>query len=398
MDSVTPTVVKRPLLSLQCDWNEVLREKNGTAWVSCKEYGKPGKHGKLTSVESSENILHSIEASDGFKVESITSISLCLSHKDPNCKCEFFAPNKIFSGIHQKSVLSLDVTQELGVSVCSENRLLIWNASTGSVLRNLEGHVWDVYYCSFFPSGVVVLSAGADMQIKIWSAVTGECPVTLTGHKAAITDAAIVERGRNIVTVSKDGTARLWDCGKSSCLHVLSEENGNINCCDVAPVDIDVGASDTSPSDREVGTEGKLLLLGCETGYLKGVGLQSHKQIFQYQCDSAINCCCFISSNSVAFGTQDGKVWLFDLRARLPVTVWEESTSPVLCLISLKNGVFCGRADGTCIYISFVSDRCIQLTGPGFDPVYCMAFNGHSIYTGSRDGAVRKYDFPFSSL
>ncbi|KAG8188129.1 hypothetical protein JTE90_029057 [Oedothorax gibbosus] len=394
MDSVTPTIVKRPLLSLQCNWNEALREYNGTAWVSCKEPGSSSKHGKLTSMSTSENQLHSVKASDRFKVENVTTTSLKLSHEDPNCNCEFHAPNKVFSRIHQKSVTRLDVTAELGVSVCSENKLLVWDVSDGGVLRNLEGHIWDIYCCSFFPSGSVILSTGADMQIKIWAADTGKCAATLTGHTAAITDTAIVERGRNIVTVSKDGTVRLWDCGKSSCLHVLSRENGNINCCKVEPVDIDVGTPNETPSDREVGTGGKLLIMGCESGTFKGVGLQSHKQIFQYKCDSAVNCCCFISSTSAAFGTQDGKIWLFDLRARQPVTIWEESSSPVLCLITVKNGLFCGRADGSSIYIAFDSDKCIQLTGPDFEPVYCIASNGRSIFTGSRDGHIRRYNLP----
>ncbi|GIY96781.1 proteasomal ATPase-associated factor 1, partial [Caerostris extrusa] len=247
MDSVTPTVVKRPLLSLQCDWDEVLRENGGTAWVSCREYGKNSIHGKLTSVKSSENKEHSIAASEHFKVRNITNVSLCLEYEDLNCSCEFYAPSTVFSKIHQKVLQVLMLQKELCVSVCSENKLLIWNALTGTILRNLEGHVWDVYHCSFFPSGIVVLSTGADMQIKIWDAITGKCAATLTGHTAAVTDTAIVDRGRNIVTVSKDGTARLWDCGKSSCLHVISKENGNINCCAVAPVDINVGVPETPP-------------------------------------------------------------------------------------------------------------------------------------------------------
>ena len=52
--------------------------------------------------------------------------------------------------------------------------------------RNLEGHVGDVYTCGFFPSGIVILSAGADMMVKIWSAETGACATTITGHKAGI--------------------------------------------------------------------------------------------------------------------------------------------------------------------------------------------------------------------
>lgn len=69
--------------------------------------------------------------------------------------------------------------------------------------RTLEGHLGDVYICRFFPSGIVVLSSGTDMQIKIWSAENGSCPVTMKGHKAAVTDLAVVEIGRNIISVSK---------------------------------------------------------------------------------------------------------------------------------------------------------------------------------------------------
>jgi len=50
--------------------------------------------------------------------------------------------------------------------------------------RRLEGHYGDVYTCRFFPSGVVILSGGADTQLKIWSAETGQCAATLTGHAA----------------------------------------------------------------------------------------------------------------------------------------------------------------------------------------------------------------------
>lgn len=40
----------------------------------------------------------------------------------------------------------------------------------------------DVYMCRFFPSGIVVLSGGADLRLKIWSVEDGSCPRTLTGH------------------------------------------------------------------------------------------------------------------------------------------------------------------------------------------------------------------------
>ena len=60
--------------------------------------------------------------------------------------------------------------------------------------RHLEGHYGDVYTCRFFPSGVVILSGGADTQLKIWSAETGQCAATLTGHTAGalLTDTCFV--------------------------------------------------------------------------------------------------------------------------------------------------------------------------------------------------------------
>ena len=52
------------------------------------------------------------------------------------------------------------------------------------IQRELTGHFGDVYSCRFFPSGLVILTGGADTQLKIWSAENGQCAATLTGHKA----------------------------------------------------------------------------------------------------------------------------------------------------------------------------------------------------------------------
>ena len=50
--------------------------------------------------------------------------------------------------------------------------------------RELRGHLGDVYTCRFFPSGVVILTGSADMQLKIWSAEDGSCAATMRGHSA----------------------------------------------------------------------------------------------------------------------------------------------------------------------------------------------------------------------
>lgn len=73
----------------------------------------------------------------------------------------------------------------------------------GDILLNLKGHGGPAYKCRFFPSGIVVISIGADGSSRIWSAESGVNPVVLKGHTMAAMDVAIVDKGRNVITVSR---------------------------------------------------------------------------------------------------------------------------------------------------------------------------------------------------
>ena len=91
--------------------------------------------------------------------------------------------------------------------------------------------------CKFFPSGIVVLSGGADLRAKVFSAEDGSCPVTLVGHKSGVSDLAIVDRGRNVVTAGRDGELRLWDVGQAKCLDTVAKFSTNINACSIYALD-----------------------------------------------------------------------------------------------------------------------------------------------------------------
>ena len=149
-----------------------------------------------------------------------------------------------------------------------------------------------MHFCRFFPSGLVVLSGGADLRMKIWSAEDGSSPVTLTGHTRGVTDGCPVEKGRNVVSVSRDGQCKLFDCGESKCLTTFAKYDTIINACalqclssaNMAKLDISNGQNSETPSEREVGTENKIVALACEDGYLRVVALGSRKKVFQFFC------------------------------------------------------------------------------------------------------------------
>nr|XP_021530746.1 proteasomal ATPase-associated factor 1 isoform X1 [Aotus nancymaae] len=305
----------------------------------------------------------------------------------------------------------------------------IWQASNGELRRVLEGHVFDVNCCRFFPSGLVVLSGGMDAQLKIWSAEDASCVVTFKGHKGGILDTAIVDRGRNVVSGSRDGTARLWDCGRSACLGVLADCGASINGVAVGAADnsINLGSPEQMPSEREVGTEAKMLLLAREDKKLQCLGLQSRQPVFLFIGSDAFNCCTFLSGFLLLAGTQDGNIYQLDVRSpRAPVQIIHRSGAPVLSLLSFRDGFIASqgahskadrrermiavqfdkdcirrlhedmekansRGDGSCFIVQQDLDYVIELTGADCDPVYKVATWEKQIYACCRDSLVRRY-------
>ncbi|ELW71870.1 Proteasomal ATPase-associated factor 1 [Tupaia chinensis] len=256
------------------------RKDEGEAWLSCHPPGKPSLYGSLTCQGIGLDGIPEVTASEGFIVNEI---------------------NK----------------------------------------RVLEGHVFDVNCCRFFPSGLVVLSGGMDAQLKIWSAEDASCVVTFKGHKGGILDTAIVDRGRNVLSGSRDGTARLWDCGRSACLGVLADCGSSIN-------GVAVGAADNS------------------------INLGSPEQ-------------------TPSPASQEVNIFHFTLNPRTPVQVIHRSGAPVLSLQSFRDGFIASQGDGSCFIVQQDLDYVIELTGADCDPVYKVATWEKQIYTCCRDGLVRRY-------
>ncbi|XP_033635210.1 proteasomal ATPase-associated factor 1-like isoform X1 [Asterias rubens] len=336
-------------LILQSDWEESLWRSEGQAWVMCKTPGENSIQGELKSHGLDNKGIPQIVASEGFRVLDVTKRAISISYPEKSITTKFIAPSTEFANVHKKGVISIDVSSGggLGVSSDSYDVLRIWQTSDGTVRRELKGHAGEVSTCRFFPSGVVVLTGGLDLQIKVWSAEDGSCPVTIRGHTGGVTCTAIVDRGRNVVTCSRDGTARLWNCGNSKCLGILYKGADIINSCAISQVcnSVDLGSPEQPPPNEEVGTAGKLLLMATEGGDLIGVGLQSRKKVFHVKGSSAFNCCTFLSSEFVIAGSQDGTLHIIDIRNHSePAQVIQRTSSSILCLHSYKEGVIAGTA------------------------------------------------------
>uniref|UniRef100_A0A0V0JAY7 Proteasomal ATPase-associated factor 1 n=2 Tax=Schistocephalus solidus TaxID=70667 RepID=A0A0V0JAY7_SCHSO len=187
--------------------------------------------------------------------------SILLQDLNRKLQATFRCPDVKFSTIHKITrqpsmhLNSFDVnnTGELAVSAASDQTVLLWETRTGDIRRSFVGHVSEVYCCRFFPSGLVVVTGGADMQLKIWSALTGECAATLRpgsggadgtgprepgGHRSSVVDIDFIERGRNIVSLDRSGWLRLWDVSTQVAISAMSvvpdKKGGRVHTnCDI---------------------------------------------------------------------------------------------------------------------------------------------------------------------
>lgn len=403
--------VNSAMFSIQPDWHLALRKDNGKAWITFKQRGQMGIHTHLMSEGESKkgqpfNI--SIEEEE-FQLTKITSKSLEIAHlKAKYLSFKIIFPEKVFNSIHDKNVSSLDVSSGgLGVSAGDDgSSLFIWETSQGVVRRNLKGHYGDIYNCQLFPSGVVVLSSGADMRIKIWSAEDGSCPVTLAGHSAPITDTAIIDKGMNIVSTSKDGTVRIWSCGKGKCLEPAIHIEDVLNCCDILnaedfPSSISIPDGDSIDREDEAGLEGKILAVGGENGTVALVSLLARSVHIMKKIPGknvAVNAISFLTDSMLIVGCENGKVLGFSVPEVKVLWELHDSDSSITSLLSLpkQSGFIAGKLDGTCVFYSLTPDKQLTdlrvlLSGADADPVNTIKSDESHIYTGARDGKIRKY-------
>ena len=96
-------------------------------------------------------------------------------------------------------------------SAGANGHLRLWSASTGLLVKELNGHRKDkiIWSVAFSPDGESLLSASADGSARIWEISTGAS--TALNHESGMVYKAVFDKeGGRIITAGEDGTARIW--------------------------------------------------------------------------------------------------------------------------------------------------------------------------------------------
>jgi hypothetical protein len=83
---------------------------------------------------------------------------------------------------------------------------------------------------------------------------------------------------------------------------------------------------------------------------------------------------------------------LSDAMSLKTVSNIHDSDSPVSSLCKTPSGGFIvGRQDGSCLFYNTATNSRIVLTGTDVDPINGITISEDFVYTGARDGKIRKY-------
>ncbi|KAF2074653.1 hypothetical protein CYY_004048 [Polysphondylium violaceum] len=395
-------------IKIQYDWELAYKQDTDNFWVSYQKELKNIVHGSIRSTRQSNNKFL-FESDQGFKLD----IQENLNHIKIGCEkytTNIYSPyqvHKVLNG--KKRIMSMGVSSmgELGVYGSTDGILEVFEISDGQVRRKLDGHAGDVDFSMFFPSGTVILSGAGDGRLKIWDALDGSCAQTLVGHTGGIISASLVDRGRNIVSASRDGTSKLWDVPSASVIHTLCKLSRPVNDCFVASSLLESTNNTGEKTDeREVGTQGKTVVLAAEEGFLQIYDLRSKNMVSQLDIPLlseqtrpvAFNAC-HVHNSLIVGGDHVGNIYLWDKRnLSTPFSRLQFSNSPIHHIKSntsakSSNSFWVTSGDGS-VFLLDLDKNSITTSLSGIDTDVVTSFNvvKDMAFTTSRDSIIRCYN------
>lgn len=150
------------------------------------------------------------------------------------------------------------------VTASWDNAARIWNAKTGRLERELQGHAEYVNDAVFSRDGKCVLTASDDKTAILWDAETGKPLFTFKGHQQRIRSGSLLcdrQSGRvqKVMTASDDATVRIWDARGTRLLEFKGHTKAVLD-------------AQFSPDGKHVlsgGDDNRALLWNAETGAIE---------------------------------------------------------------------------------------------------------------------------------
>jgi WD40 repeat protein len=103
----------------------------------------------------------------------------------------------------------------------SGNNFVIWDATTGELLKTLEGHSDNINSAAWNDDGSKIITGSSDGMIKIWDGINGEPLKTVKDHLESVESLTWNHNGTKFASGSSDKTIKIWDAISGKLLNTL---------------------------------------------------------------------------------------------------------------------------------------------------------------------------------
>ena len=282
-------------------------------------------------------------------------------------------------------------------SASYDGTVRLWDAATGTEIRQFGGHTRWVTSVAFSPDGMRLASASYDGTVRLWDAAAGTEIRQFVGHTDYVNSVAFSPDGMRLASASDDRTVRLWDAAAGTEIRQFGERTGSVSSVAFSP-DGESLVSATNPKSNTIGGSSTIHLWDVATGTesRQFVGHSGSVSSVAFSPDGMRLAASLLYFYDPFIGSQGGTVHLWDAATGTESRQFVGHSGSVSSVAFSPDGMRLASAsdDGTVHLWDAATGTVIRQLGGHSGSVSSVAFSpdGMRLASASSDRTVRLWD------